>query len=214
MATSFTTHSAGQVIASADINLIQTAVNTLENASGGAGGATPGPADPAHMTTAAKAWVYDPIFCNTTFSGTDAKLALVGLYLPAAITVTKIYAFCSSGASNSTHSFAGIYANADTGSLLVGSADLVNAGNTPGLVTWTVASTSVGPGWVLAGFFCQANTGSYAAYNSTSATTNELLAGAGSRRAITQVTGLSTALPGALSGGITLSSPVMWMAIG
>lgn len=34
MATSFTTHSAGQVIASADINLIQTAVNTLENAGG------------------------------------------------------------------------------------------------------------------------------------------------------------------------------------
>lgn len=35
MATSFTTHSAGQVIASADVNLIQTAVNALENAPSG-----------------------------------------------------------------------------------------------------------------------------------------------------------------------------------
>lgn len=34
MATSFTTHSAGQTILSADINLIQTAVNSLENNSG------------------------------------------------------------------------------------------------------------------------------------------------------------------------------------
>lgn len=38
MATSFTTHSAGQVIASADINLIQTAVNALENATAPASG--------------------------------------------------------------------------------------------------------------------------------------------------------------------------------
>lgn len=112
MATSFTTHSAGQVIASADINLIQTAVNTLEGLS----------VRQTHLVVSSQlnASSSSNAFKGCLFTPT-VNMTIQGLYVPGILTTAATYAgkVCTL-ASNSPGS--------TTISTVVGSSDSITVG--------------------------------------------------------------------------------------
>lgn len=137
MATSFTTHSAAQVIASADINLIQTAVNTLENAGSGA------PTQAA--LSGFLGWSHDPAMSSQDANPTAGTVYVSGVYLPAG-TVTNLHTYVDAGAAT-THLAMGLYSSA--GALLSQTADQTSAGSSTGLKTWALGTPQV----VTAGYY-------------------------------------------------------------
>lgn len=207
MATSFTTHSAGQIITSADVNLIQTAVNALENS------AFAGGPQPANMPVPAKAWTIDPGLVASTATSNLGLLSLAGIYVAAPITVTKVYT-CVTSAGSTTHAFAGVWTAAAGGALLRASTDSTTAGGTTGLVTYTLTSSlALTAGWYYVGFWWAGTVAPQMLANSSgSGTGMNVLTVAGNRRAVTADTGLSTTAPATL-GTQTNTNNHYWIAL-
>lgn len=105
MATSFTTHSAGQVITAADINLVQTAINALENAGAPA-------ADSTAFTTG---FSNVPRWATTGSLGLNSTLALMaGFVAPKSMTIANINMY-PNGTAVSTHAYVALYSLAANG---------------------------------------------------------------------------------------------------
>lgn len=142
MATSFTTHSAGQVIASADIDLIQTAVNALEGAAPTSGAPNGGPL-PAMQGFLG--WSFDPATSNSSTNPITGTVYATGVYLPAG-TVTNLHLYVATGGA-ATHCAMGLYSS--SGTLLSQTADQTSTTSSTGLKTWALGVPQV----VAAGYY-------------------------------------------------------------
>lgn len=130
MATSFTTHSAGQVIASADVNLIQTAVNALENAGGSGDSRTHDPGTGSGGTNAGSSGRKGVLFTPSTN-----------------LTLTAVTCEYASVTANQTHNAVVCTLVANTGSTTV--ATVVG---TTTLLTMASSNTGVTGGKVIMSF--------------------------------------------------------------
>lgn len=116
--TTFTTHSAGQVITSADINLIQTAVNTLER--GGSGWTfTNGVAN------------YPAQSLATTSTTTTGRLNLSGFIAGKSFTAANIIGYASAAGTSVTLFKYGLYTldSSGNGTLVASTANQSTAAN-------------------------------------------------------------------------------------
>lgn len=108
MATSFTPHSSGQVITAADINLIQTSVNTLENTA---------PYAPGASDAGAIAWTADPMYAwQLAGRIVTGVLHIMAVYVKSSVTTNNgIVAVGNAGSSiNAGQAFAALYNAAGT----------------------------------------------------------------------------------------------------
>lgn len=134
MATSFTTHTTGQVITAADINLIQTAVNTLESAPAGGAGA-----DPLSTGLGFKNWNFDPAHAADGTAQSPSLYNVMALWLPAG-TVTNLHMWSTVGAAP-TNNYMALYSSA--GALLSQSTNQASNLGSTGLKTYPLAAPQV-----------------------------------------------------------------------
>lgn len=133
MATSFTTHSAGQVITSAAINLIQTAVNALENSPAAAGSTT---------ALATGFGVMHRSAATGTGATATGRLNLVGFVAGSSFTCANITTYISSGNGSATVYKYGIYTldASGNGTLVASTANSTATANSSGKATIALSS--------------------------------------------------------------------------
>lgn len=197
--TSFTTHSAGQTITSSDINLIQTAVNTVE-----------GLQSPLHKVHGFAGWSFDPWITTNINTITMGTVYAMGMYLPQQV-ITNCHCYVVT-AHLTTHMAMGLY-KAD-GTLLSQTADQTSAGNSTGLKTFALGSAQS----ITAGYYyvTLAATGTspqfFMAAGSNAGIFDMQTAVAGAHRIATSGTAYSTVLPSPL-GTLTAASALLWVGV-
>lgn len=197
--TVFTTHINGDVVESADVNLIQTAVNALE-----------GPGEWLPSDQGFKAWNYDPIIASSQSNPTSQLLQVLKIRIPAG-TVTNIHLF-NTDTGTTTGFYAALYNGAAGGALLAQSANQSGLFGVAGMKTIPLVSPPV----VTAGVY-------YAAFWKLSGTLNFVSTGANTgqnanlaatvARFGTANAGMSGAVAPANLGTITTLSPTFWVAV-
>jgi len=200
MTTSFTTHAAGQTILASDVNLIQTAVNTLE-------AAVPGSTPTVHGF---KAWSFDPWVSTATTTINTGVVYAFGVYLPAQ-TITNCHCYVITGAAT-THLAMGLYSAA--GTLLSQTADKTSDGSSTGLKTYALgAAQAVASGYY---YITLALTGSSPTFFSAAGTNAAILDALGPanpvHRIATSGTAYSTTLPSPI-GTLTAAAKPLWVAV-
>lgn len=198
--TSFTTHSAGQTITSADINLIQTAVNALET----------GGLQPTSKVHGFAGWSFDPWVSTATNTINTGTVYAFGVYLSAGL-ISNCHCYIISGAAT-THFAMGLYTAA--GALLSQTADQTSAGSGTGLKTFALgAAQTVNAGYY---YVTLALTGSSPTFFTAAGTNSAILdAQSGSpnaHRVATSGTAYSTTLPSPL-GTLTAAAKPLWVAV-
>lgn len=133
MATSFTTHSTGQVITAADINLIQTAVNALENAPAGSTVYSDPP-----VAAGFKTWTFDSVHMNGNMSFLTGDAFVCRFYAASAYTVTNFHTVQYATSALPTNYFAAMYNAA--GTLLSTSSNQASTAGTVGVKTFPLAA--------------------------------------------------------------------------
>ena len=210
---SFTTHSAGQTITSADINKIQDAALAIETTLGTNLANVPaGASVPPPSANTLKAWTWDPVIqtsgTNTITAGT---LQVSQLYAASALSLTKAYIYTLTNPTTPTHCFAAFYNSA--GSLLATSADIVGTFPGTGLKTFTFSSTAVSAGLFYVGWWMSAAAGcDTAALNNTANQFATALLGSSSYRFATANTGLTTTAPATIGTRTAVNLPI-WVAV-
>lgn len=199
--TTFTTHSAGQTIASADINLIQTAVTALEAK------ATPGTWSPTALGFTG--YAFDPAFCTNGFSLISSQVQVTALSL-AAGTVSNLYCFATATGST-TNLFMALYNAA--GTLLSSSTNQAAQATTTGLKTFALsAAQSVTSGTYYAALWLSGATGFTVARAATNLAAPASASVAGTLvRFSTSGTAATSSAPSPL-GTLTGSTNAIWVA--
>lgn len=141
MATSFTTHSAGQVILASAINLIQTAVNALENTPVGV---VPTDGSGAVKRSATSFATMSPSIATSTVSFTAGQVYFTFFTAPLSLTTTQVrYAVTTAAVTSAAGTAIGLYSvdGADAGTLIASVAS-TSLFTTLGAVTksWAVST--------------------------------------------------------------------------
>lgn len=197
--TSFTTHSANQVIASADINLIQTAVNTLE-----------GQVDPKPLGQGFLSWAFDPPV-STAASSIGLGLPYVASAYFKSCTVTNLHCFVVV-AGTTTHFHMALYNS--SGTLLAQTADHTSDGSVTGLKTYALSSPQViSAGWYYIALACA---GSSPQFFQAPLANDQIMNATGPSpaiafRASTSGTAYTTTMPSPL-GTLTAKNKMLWVA--
>jgi hypothetical protein len=213
---SFTTHSSGQVITSADVNKIQDSLAAVEAKVGATASAVAGSLDnqiarvTPSMSQGFAGWSFDPWASIATNTGNVGTVYAHGMWLPTG-TITNTHCYVITGAVT-THFALALYTSA--GVLLSQTADKVGDGNVTGLKTYALGT----PQAITAGFYyvAMAFTGASPTFFTGAGTNSAILNAAGATppigfRVATSATAYATTMPSPL-GTLSAVGKPFWVA--